>query len=373
MLRQFLRNTQLKRRVRQQYRRDLCDCVGIGFAWAGGGVRGHIEAIQRYSTHRVKLFPETDLAIWASENGCREQLMCQLRGVPMAAFKVLHSHVDPSFIRICQRASKDGVPWVHTYHTLYFPEDWGGRLAPWQEEINDALINTARHADIRISISPWLQKLLREEHGIETQVIPNGVDTQMCSTVVDLSHYPNLGKLKDYVLFSGNLSEVKNPLMFIELAELWPELQFVMIGADLTLDRLSSHFPRPIPNNLIPMGPVNHRLSLSFTKSARALVVTSLSEGLPTAVMEAMALERRVVVPDSFGCADLVDHLETGFLFEPESLEDLSAKFELALRSEDTGGNAKREIEQHYGWDVVSRQLDEVYSYALNAKGCAAK
>jgi glycosyltransferase involved in cell wall biosynthesis len=59
---------------------------------------------------------------------------------------------------------------------------------------------------------------------------------------------------------------------------------------------------------------------------ADVVVLTSHSEGLPVTLMEAMAMERAVIAPRITGMPELVVPGETGFLYEPDCLNDFLEK-----------------------------------------------
>jgi glycosyltransferase involved in cell wall biosynthesis len=63
--------------------------------------------------------------------------------------------------------------------------------------------------------------------------------------------------------------------------------------------------------------------------SADVVALTSLSEGIPVTLMEAMAMERVVLAPKITGIPELVTDGETGFLYEPNSMEDFLGKLQL--------------------------------------------
>jgi colanic acid/amylovoran biosynthesis glycosyltransferase len=59
---------------------------------------------------------------------------------------------------------------------------------------------------------------------------------------------------------------------------------------------------------------------------ADVVVFTSRSEGIPIAAMEAMAMGRIVLAPAITGLPELITHGQTGFLYEPNSMQDFLAK-----------------------------------------------
>lgn len=67
---------------------------------------------------------------------------------------------------------------------------------------------------------------------------------------------------------------------------------------------------------------------------ADVVVLTSHSEGIPVTLMEAMALERVVLAPEITGIPELVTHGQTGFLYQPNSMEDFLA---ISTAGEDGG------------------------------------
>ncbi len=59
-----------------------------------------------------------------------------------------------------------------------------------------------------------------------------------------------------------------------------------------------------------------------YYRYADLVVMTSKSEGIPVVLMEAMAHEKLVLAPAITGIPELVEHQQTGFLYQPGSLPD---------------------------------------------------
>lgn len=76
-------------------------------------------------------------------------------------------------------------------------------------------------------------------------------------------------------------------------------------------------------------------------------VLTSRSEGIPLALMEAMAHCKTVLAPAITGIPELVRNGETGFLYHPGSLEDFVAKIEIIRNSYAALRPLRRAARQH--------------------------
>jgi glycosyltransferase involved in cell wall biosynthesis len=340
--------------------------VALGFAgWKPGlgGARNHLRAISANSRHSIRLIPGDAATRLAHRGRYASHFIPRLERADLAKFEVVHSHVDPLFIRGCARAKARGSRWIHTYHSLYFEEAWGP-LEAWQLEINRALTAEARHADRLIAVSGWLQSFLRETYGIETIHIPNGVDVSACDNARGGRFTERTG-LAGFVVFVGSLNEVKNPRLFIELAAKSPNDEFVMIGKNLTTATLEPWYGTSLPANLRAVGPLSHSGTLDAIAASSIMVMPSNFEGLPTALMEAMALGKPVVASDAFGCRDAIGNETCGVLVEPRSLEALRRGLDEAHRRRELGPNAAKRVRELFDWKVVIRQLDDIYSEQL--------
>jgi colanic acid/amylovoran biosynthesis glycosyltransferase len=90
------------------------------------------------------------------------------------------------------------------------------------------------------------------------------------------------------------------------------------------------------------LGYVPHDLLPGFYRGADLVVLTSRSEGIPVALMEAMAYERLVLAPAITGIPELVQHGRTGFLYEPGSLADFLGALEWIHDRRDDLGEIRR-------------------------------
>ena len=266
-----------------------------------GGVSRHILGIKKYSSHQIRVVPSkfsrTVLGrkIWPYK--------MDKRG--LSRYNVVHSHVSPWFTNLCLSSRTSTCKWVHTYHTLYFKEDYPEGLNPLQKKINRTLIEIASKADVKISISKWLHDYLLEAYSIQTDIIPNGVDLRNCDRANPERFVKNYG-LRDFALFVGYLDPFKNPQLFVELAVRMPENKFVMIGRNLDAIQLKNECGKSHPKNLILLNEMKHNDVLNAISACKLFVMTSKREGIPTALLEAMGMGKPVVVPAHSGCKEVV-------------------------------------------------------------------
>jgi glycosyltransferase involved in cell wall biosynthesis len=90
------------------------------------------------------------------------------------------------------------------------------------------------------------------------------------------------------------------------------------------------------------LGHVDRANLSGYYRYADLVALTSLSEGLPVALMEAMANEKLVVAPAITGISELVEHGRTGFLYPSNSLTDFVTIVRWILDRKDSLGSVER-------------------------------
>ena len=100
-------------------------------------------------------------------------------------------------------------------------------------------------------------------------------------------------------------------------------------------------------------------------------VLSSLWEGLPVAVLEAMALSKPVVATDVGGCSELIANGENGFLIKPEDDTGLSRAVISILKNpefaEKMGNNSRKKVEQ-FSVDKMVERTEELYEKLVKQK-----
>ena len=104
---------------------------------------------------------------------------------------------------------------------------------------------------------------------------------------------------------------------------------------------------------------------MSLMKSADLFVMSSVTEGLGSAVLDAMAMGHAVVGTTAGGIPEAVVHGETGLLVEPADAKALAAAIVRVLKDSDLrkqfGDAGRARVAEHFGVDRLVEGTLDVY------------
>jgi len=119
----------------------------------------------------------------------------------------------------------------------------------------------------------------------------------------------------------ARITAARNPEMFNQIALKFPDFNFVWIGDGELRPLITA------PNIRITGWILDRKTVLKELNNIDIYMQISLWEGLPIAVLEAMALQKPVIATNIIGNKDAVLHNETGFLFT--DINELESFFEI--------------------------------------------
>jgi glycosyltransferase involved in cell wall biosynthesis len=198
---------------------------------------------------------------------------------------------------------------------------------------------------------------------------------------VDMIEYPNgLADDEQYIVTIARPSYQKNTLMMVEIMnkvhKVLPRLKFYLLGAgDNVYAPLQNEMKELIRKydlesvcKMLPWLP--HKDALGYLKYAQLYLTTSLYEGLPIAVLEAMSLGKAIVASDVVGNRDCVQDGLNGMLMPMESESFADTICEL-LKDEDRralmGKNARKLFETEFMVEQRIQQLESIYTKIYHA------
>jgi glycosyltransferase involved in cell wall biosynthesis len=154
------------------------------------------------------------------------------------------------------------------------------------------------------------------------------------------------------LLSVGRLHAVKNHAFLIKacckLKTRGRDVICLIVGEGSERPALTQQIERlGLQLNVELLGALPHEWLSHYYQIADIVVLTSLSEGIPLVLMEAMAHQRTVLAPAITGIPELVEHGKTGFLYRPGSLQDFVNQIEEIWESRSQHNGLRRAARQH--------------------------
>jgi len=272
------------------------------------------------------------------------------------------------------RNPKDRILLIHTFHGHVLE----GYFSPRVSKIFIAVERWLAHrTDRLIAVSPRIRDGLLAM-GIGTKeswrVIPLGLDL---SNLLDLPLPNGSGPLRCGMV--GRLVPIKNPSIFLQALSRLPEMKGVLVGEGPLRDSLEKEAQREGLKDRLSFTGWQEDLRRCYEQLDVACV-TSLNEGTPVSLIEAMAAGRAVVATDVGGVRDLLDSGSAGpaeippkgFRVTPVGVLIPSADPEgLAAALAHLEGNpplrralgeaARRHVRERYSHDRLIRDITRLY------------
>lgn len=186
----------------------------------------------------------------------------------------------------------------------------------------------------------------------KTRVVNNGVDTKVYSTN---KVEKNTDKIQ--IITTGRLHKVKNHQqlikVFCDLVSVEPNLHLVILGEGETRDLLENQINVLGLNNYVSMPGMKKNVS-EYLQRSDIYVSTSLTEGVPLSILEAMSCGLPVVATDVGGTKDFVENGVNGYLIEKNDDEALFDAMYKLITSENMRfemGHKAHETSQR--WDIA--------------------
>jgi glycosyltransferase involved in cell wall biosynthesis len=267
---------------------------------------------------------------------------------------------------------------VHTYLDLPLPPG----APPWKRAL---LI--ARERRLRSATDYWIlstenvreqarQHRLLDEH--RCQVLYPGIDYAPLNQRADTTALRRELAVPEswaVVLTAGPLDRQRAPELLAEtmreLVLTHPRTLLLIVGTGPRRARLQEHITRlNLGNHVRLLGGCLQMTPL--IKAADVFVTSSPWEDLGQPLRMAMLLGKPVVAPERSGISELVQHSETGLLYEPGKAHQLASHLRYLLdhpaERYRLGVNARRWTRPRFEVNAAARQLEQIYDQLLRAK-----
>jgi glycogen(starch) synthase len=291
---------------------------------------------------------------------------------------VIHAHdwlVAEAAIKLRDDFSK---PLVSTIHATEMGRR-GGIHNDYQRTINEVERHLIGQSQELICCSRYMAEQISCGFGVQSErlnVISNGVDTAKFSVGVNTKQirqqYSRSGER--IVSFVGRLVHEKGVQVLIgavpKVLERMPDVNFVIVGEGGMKDYLAQEaWDFGVASHVFFAGFVDEKTLISIYQASDAAVFPSLYEPFGITALEAMAAETPVIVSDTGGLAELVEHEKTGIKVYPDNSDSLAWGILRVLQNPKIGDrirkNAYQRVVKEFDWNEIAEKTIKVYKSAL--------
>jgi glycosyltransferase involved in cell wall biosynthesis len=297
------------------------------------------------------------------------------RLIEKEGYQIVHTHgVRANFIgRIAARKTK-----AHIITTIYsFPkEDYKNILKRTFYPPVDRF--TVKYAERLIVVSHGLKDRLLSVHYApeeKIRVIHCSINLKKAKASKTRDEMREELEIPPGVPACGMLARlvhVKNPFLLLDVAELVhtkiPEAMFFFVGDGPYLEILKKDAAKRGLQSVVRF--TGYRKDpLEIVEALDVVVLTSISEGLPVTLLEAMALRKPVVATNVGGVPEVVQDGVTGFLVPsgnaPEFARALISLFKNPNLMKIMGEQGRKRVEENFSLSIMAEKTDNVYFEVL--------
>jgi len=296
---------------------------------------------------------------------------------------LVHGHNPREFAMASLRfAEKNRLPFIYEAHSLMIDAPELMRSQDLQKQVKLVESKVLRSADAIIVQTDRIKQRMVDVFNVNTDkinVIPNGVD----KNEFDLSKWQYRGaklkKERNWVdktifMYSGFFDDINGIAFFLDSLTGLPKdikklIKIVILGRG-PLQRYVEQVGKRHSDFIEYIGLVNYRDMPAYYSACDVFVVprpsTLPGENLmPVKLLEAMAMEKTVLVSDVGAMTELVKNGKNGFVYKKGNKKDLLSKICYIFDNfEDMDGIKKRartDIITRYSWEESRMKLRNIY------------
>lgn len=240
---------------------------------------------------------------------------------------------------------------------------WTNRL--WHRFYHQTMYALAiRRADFGIVANreAWIWAELRHNRGYgKFWYVPNGVEERFFTT----REYSPKEELR--LLYAGSWIDRKGIYYlaeaFASVARIWPSISLMVAGCQAAPDRVKGCFSAECRERVHVVPFVKSREMPELYAAHDIFVLPSLMEGMPLALLEAMASGMPVVTTWSSGMADVVEDGHSGRLVPPADSDALAGVLAELVKSAELrarlGRNAQESM-RRYTWGIIAKKVEQI-------------
>jgi L-malate glycosyltransferase len=369
--------------------------VAVGDLWAGAEVQ--LKVLLSKLVRRV----EMNLSVILFNEGRLEKEIGSL-GIPVRVFpenrwgsgkiflelvrefkksniRIVHTHKYKDTILAAPAAKLCGIPHiVRTVHGLREPFDG---LQAFKMSCYEAIERTVHRSCVDSIIGVSSQIAARYKAGGEVSrvtCIRNGIDLEGKSVLVNRWQIrKDLGIDSETCLIGtvGRLTPVKGIPYLLDAARILlrqgANVKVLVVGdGSIRQDLLAQAGSLGVSERIVFLG---HREDTDVLLQALDIfVLPSLSEGIPMALLEAMAASRPIVASRVGGVPEIIENGVDGYLVEPMDVDNLAERCRRLIESPDVarkmGEQGRKRVEREFSATAMADRVVSFYKELLMSR-----
>ncbi|QDT31874.1 glycosyltransferase [Thalassoglobus polymorphus] len=236
----------------------------------------------------------------------------------------------------------------------------------WIDRLTKKLVQ--HHVCVSSGVAQFLLKKLRIEAS-QLTVIPNGIDPNIkLGDFGGLREELGLGSQTRMILAVGRLHRQKGFKTLLEAfrknAQEWTDAHLVIVGEGAERGSIEAFVERYSLYDRVTLTGFRPDIP-ELMSEADLFVLSSLWEGMPNVVLQAMLMQLPVIATDVEGVADLITNGVSGCIVKPGSVKELRTAMQDFLADDTTAQEmakkAKAVVVKEFTWDRVAREYDQLY------------
>lgn len=332
---------------------------------------------------QVHLIPSGNLGLFFQVNRVRDF-------IKKNEFDIIHAHLPWAGILARFVGAKLSIPIVYTEHNTW---DRYNKLSYWGNRITFKKQDVAIAVSNEVVLSMQLNSIIdpyKRGGRMKVKVVQNGVNTEVFKKRSQISNISSLSSTESGGVISSFKEELEIPensrvigkvAVFRNQKRLWlwvevairilkknPEVHFLLVGDGEWRGRLEDQILKSGYTKNFHLVGVQKEV-IPYLNIMDIYLSSSEFEGLPIAMLEAMACEVPVVATRAGGIGEVIQHGKQGFLCEVEDWEDLE-KYCLSILSDNElhkkmSKAARQQVLENFSMNKMVLELEKVYNSVL--------
>lgn len=290
---------------------------------------------------------------------------------------LIHAHGTRANSNVLWAAKSLGIPLVYTIHGWSFHDDQNPLIKKIRI-LGEKYLTSKSTLNISVSQS---NKQTGDKYfsGFRSEIVNNGINTDIFNPqkkFKNIRQELNIPLNAKLVLFLARFTHQKQPLVllkaFIDAVRKDKDLFLLMVGDGEQKQEAIQMLAASDLKDRILLLPFRQDVP-DILAAADIFVLPSLWEGLPIALLEAMAMGKAIIASKADGTIEIIRHKENGFLVDIESLQHnlTSSLLELSSNNElryQLQKNARQTVENRFNAADMARQIEKIYEQVLANK-----